>query len=343
MPQAIRIWEVKDNTLNELPRPQINLEARLEQWLESDISMVSDDLLVIGSQVPTDFGGYIDLLCLDSRGDTVVIELKRGKTPRDVTAQSLDYASWVKELSRETIINIGNYYLVERGPLEEAFRGRFGEELPEILNESHRITIVAEEMDDSTERIVRYLSDAGIGINVATVQHFQTSDGHEMLAQVFLIEPARVAAKAQSTSKRRPPLSYEQLQANAEDKGVGTLYAPLVNGLEGVFDQIGTTVSSIAFRGRLEGSIKVIFSLIPDSSDAERGLHFQLYVPRLATYLGMSTQQVCTLLPVDREEWAYWPAAPDDMRGYAGYFKSMIEVQSFVEALKRWKAQHANP
>jgi hypothetical protein len=57
----------------------------------------------------------------------------------------------------------------------------------------------------------------------------------------------------------------------------------------------------------------------------------------------MSTEQVCTSLPADREEWAYWPTAPDDLRGYAGYFESMIEVQSFVEALKGAKAQNANP
>jgi hypothetical protein len=343
MPQAIRIWEIKDNILYELPRPQINLEARLEQWLESDISMIADDFLVIGRQVRTDFDGYIDLLCLDSRGDTVIIELKRGRTPREVTAQSLNYASWVKGLSRESIGKIADEYLGERGPLEEAFRGRFGEELPEILNESHRMTIVAEEMDDSTERIVRYLSDAGIGINVATVQHFQTSDGQEMLAQVFLIEPVRVAAKVQSTSKRSPNLSYEKLQAIAEEKGVGTLYSSLVNGLEGVFDQRGTTVSSIAFRGRLEGSIKVIFGVFPGSSDSERGLHFQAYTNRLVSYLGMTLEEVYALLPADREEWAYWSTAPDDFRGYAGYFKSMSEVQSFVEALKSAKAQDANP
>jgi hypothetical protein len=342
MPQAIRIWEIRDNTLNELPRPQIDLEARLEQWLESDISMIADDFLVVGRQVRTDYDGYIDLLCLDSRGDTVIIELRRGRTPREVTAQALDYASWVKDLSREAIINTWNDYPRKTGPLEEAFRAKFDEELPEILNESHRITIVAEEMDESTERIVRYLSDAGIGINVATVQHFQTSDGQEMLAQVFLIEPVRVAAKAQAASKRRPPLSYEELETTAEENGVGTLYTSLVNGLEGIFDQRGTTVSSIAFRGRLEGSVKVIFSLIPGSSDSERGLHFQVYVPRLATYLGMNTEQVCTLLPADREEWAYWPAAPDDLRGYAGNFKSMNEIESFVAALKGAKAQNAN-
>ena len=55
--------------------------------------MLDPDLLVIGRQVPTGFGGTVDLLCLDPTGALVVVELKKGKTPREVTAQALDYAS----------------------------------------------------------------------------------------------------------------------------------------------------------------------------------------------------------------------------------------------------------
>lgn len=343
MPQAIRIWEVgDDNTIKEVTRPKIAREQQLEEWLENDISMLSSDLLVIGRQLQTDFGGYIDLFCLDSRGDPVIIELKRGRTPREVTAQSLDYASWVKTLSNDRITEIADRYLGTRGPLEDAFFGKFGEGLPDTLNENHRVLIVAEEMDDSTERIVRYLSDAGIGINIATVQHFKTSDGQEMLAQVFLIEPTGEVTKAQAASKRRPPLTYDQLQAIAEEKGVGPTYACLLNGLEGVFDQRGTTVSSVGFRGKLGEGIKVIFSLLPGSSDAERGLHFQLYGHRLGSYLHMDHEQVSALLPANHEPWTYWPMAPkaeaEEWSGYRGYFIDENEAQLFVKHIKDKRA-----
>ena len=97
--QKVRLWEViSDRGLQEIPSNEINLEERLEGWLASDISALDPNLLVIGKQVRTDFGGVIDLLCLDSAGDTVVVELKKGRTPREVTAQALDYASWVREL-----------------------------------------------------------------------------------------------------------------------------------------------------------------------------------------------------------------------------------------------------
>jgi len=102
MPSDVRIWEIQDgDRLSKFEKAKLDLEERIENWLEQDISVVSDDLLVIGRQVATDFGGVIDLLCLDRNGDAVIVELKRDRTPRDITAQVLDYASWVKDLSNE--------------------------------------------------------------------------------------------------------------------------------------------------------------------------------------------------------------------------------------------------
>ncbi len=94
MAQEVRLWQITgEDHLDELERDKLNLEGRLEKWLETDISMISNELLVIGRQVQTVFGGIIDILCLDNNGDVVIVELKRDKTPRDITAQVLDYAT----------------------------------------------------------------------------------------------------------------------------------------------------------------------------------------------------------------------------------------------------------
>ena len=47
-------------------------------------------MLLVGRQVPTDFGNYIDLLAVDDEGALHILEFKRDKTPRDVVAQLLD-------------------------------------------------------------------------------------------------------------------------------------------------------------------------------------------------------------------------------------------------------------
>ena len=339
MPTEIRIWEVTaDGSLNSIPNTQISLEEQLETWLEQDISIISSNYMVIGRQVTTDFGGVIDLLCLDSSGDIVVVELKRGKTPREVTAQALDYASWVADLSHQQVTDIADNYLPENKLLETAFQETFGEELPETLNDGHSVLIVAESMDSSTERIVKYLSAQGIRINVLTVQHFSSEDGKELMAQTFMIEPSEATEKVNTGSKRKQSLTRERIRSICKDKGLAELHDGLLAQLDSVFPSKGTTASSLAFKGKLmSGGARVILSLLPFESEAKQGLKFQVYTKRLAEYRGMSTDRVEALLPESREKWTYWAAVNDPdidyWIGYQGFFKTLEEVTTFAKGL----------
>jgi hypothetical protein len=332
--EEVRIWEIlQGETLREVRRTRLNLESRIEDWLDRDISILSDDLLVIGRQVQTAFGGIIDLLCLDSQGDVTIVELKRDKTSREITAQTLDYASWVKDLSNDKITEIANTYLGEKGPLEDVFGERFGIELPEVLNEHHKMLIAASQVDSSSERIIRYLSDAyGVGINVATFGYFRNDKGQEFLARVFLIEPEQVEYKTQtkSGSKRQPPLTYEELRELADHNGVGEIYTTLIEELRNLFDQTGTTRSSVAFKGNRQNTI---LSLIPGESDASSGLRYQVYSTRLADYLGMPEQDAVSMLPKHREAWEYYRGATPDWSGFVGYFEDLDAAHSFLAAL----------
>ena len=296
MPEDIRIWEIREgDTLREIRKDKLNLEERIENWLEEDISILSDDLLVIGRQVETDFGGVIDLLCLAGNGDVVIVELKRDKTPREITAQTLDYASWVKDLSNDKVTEIANNYLKEKGQLEEAFQRKFNAELPEAINERHKMLIVASEIDSSSERIIKYLSDShGVGINAATFSYFR-DDGREFLARVFLIEPSQVVRSTRAKGgPRGPNLTYDELQKIANENGAGELYHLLVEGLTQCFDSHGTTRSSIVFASKVHNTV---FSLIPDKSSSEDGVRFQVYITRLSDYFGIDQDTAIVWLP----------------------------------------------
>lgn len=346
MPQKIRLWQISSNNhLIELQPTEPNFETTLEDWLESDISIISDDLLVIGRQVSTDFGGYIDLLALNSRGDVAIIELKRSKTPREVVAQALDYASWVNDLSRDDILNIANKYLGERGPLERAFRSRFGSELPDVMNDTHQIIVVASSIDPSSERIIKYLSDIhGLNINAVTFQCFADRSNLQLLGRVFLIEPSEVEMNviAKSSSKRKPNLTYEQLEQIADQNGVGTLYRQLVEAFRPLFYTTQTTRSNIQFVLKWDNERGTALNLIPEESNQQDGVRFQLYSIRLARIHAVRLEDIQKTLPPNSEPWKYYATAPPEYSGHTGFFKNFSDAEPLLKLLSTIRTNEAN-
>ncbi len=220
MAEEVRIWQVDTaDALTEIKRSKLDLEARIEQWLSNDISLLSPDLMVIGQQVPTAWGGFLDLLCLDANGKLVVVELKRDKTPREVTAQALDYASWVKDLDTEQLELIAAPRL-KGSSLSAAFQSRFGGELPEAFTEPPAMRIVASEIDDSTERIIHYLAETyGVDINAVRFQFFQAPDGHQFLVRSFTVAPRLVEQSAASGPSKRTRVTREEFLRDLDQNG----------------------------------------------------------------------------------------------------------------------------
>lgn len=156
--------------------------------------------MLIGRQEQTGMGGRIDLLAIAPDASLVLIELKRNRTPREIVAQALDYASWVEQLTSDKIVQI--YQRFSKGKnLGDAFKQQFGAELDEeTLNDSHQILLVAAELDDSTERIITYLNARDIAFNVLFFQVFQHGN-EQFLSRAWLIDPGETQANAAATSK----------------------------------------------------------------------------------------------------------------------------------------------
>lgn len=183
------LWRTEGNKLVRIEPTSVGLESELENFIESAPDILGEKLLIIGRQVPTAHGGFIDLLALDESATVHVIELKRDKTPRDVTAQILDYGSWVSTLSREQIKAMFETYQPDLA-LEEAFATKFDDTLPEEVNAEQVFTIVASHIDPATERIVRFLNeDFGVPVNVVFFRHF-SDRGSNYLARTWLVDHA---------------------------------------------------------------------------------------------------------------------------------------------------------
>jgi len=186
----------------------------IEDWVEADPGLLGLDALIIGRQVPTDHGKFIDLLAMDAMGSIIIIELKKDRTPREIVAQVLDYASWVRTLSTPEIYKWAENYLKTR--LATAFREKFGEAIPDPLNASHSMLIVASELDPASRRIVEYLSEEhGVAINTVFFNVFE-AEGQEWLTTDFLLD--REEVEERSERKVRAPWSgYYFVNAGLND------------------------------------------------------------------------------------------------------------------------------
>ncbi len=181
-----------------LTESSLKSEKLLEDMIVAAPRLLSDEWMLIGRQEHTGFGGIIDLLAVAPDGSLVLVELKRDKTPREVVAQALDYAGWVDKLKPEEIAAIYGRFK-PGGSLATDFRERFGADLDEdTLNQSHQIVIVAATLDTSTERIVAYLSDRNIPINVLFFQVF-TAGPEQLLSRAWLLDPVRTQVIAAAT------------------------------------------------------------------------------------------------------------------------------------------------
>lgn len=79
-----------------------SLESMLEDFIANNLSalepglrLFKDEDGILGRQYPTEVG-TIDLLCVDSNNNLVVIELKRGRESDKVVGQICQYIGWVK-------------------------------------------------------------------------------------------------------------------------------------------------------------------------------------------------------------------------------------------------------
>ncbi len=206
MPIKTEVWRI-DKGIEKVSFSSLEAERKLESAIDKDISIIDPDLMVIGRQIPTSFGKYIDLLAIDSEGHLAILELKRDRTPREVVAQALDYASWVQNLTYDEIKQIYSQYDTTM-EFELAFEEKFGGALPEAINEEHRILIVASALDNSTERIVNYLtSNYGVPLNAVFFQYFKDREG-EYLSRTWLIDPVQVEKQASRSVKSRNRSSW---------------------------------------------------------------------------------------------------------------------------------------
>lgn len=195
------IWSIDKK--QPLAAAELKDEKELELLLTDNINLLNKSWLVIGNQVKTNAGKYIDILCIDHDGDIVVVELKKDLTPREVTAQVIDYAASVSAMTTEEFAQIFLTYSGGTKTLNEAYQEKYGSVLDEnSINQNVKMVIVAAKMDDGTERIIHFLRDKyQVDINILFFQVFQIGS-ERLISRVWFEDDIEDTVSPEAAKKR---------------------------------------------------------------------------------------------------------------------------------------------
>lgn len=114
-----RIHEISKKSFSELGFRE---RDHLQEWIANNPECLGEELLIIQKE----FDGFnetnerLDLLALDKQGNLVVIENKLDDSGRDVTWQSLKYASYCSSLTKNQLKDVYQKYLDKQGSGEVA-------------------------------------------------------------------------------------------------------------------------------------------------------------------------------------------------------------------------------
>jgi len=201
----MEVYRVGENTLSQIPPSELSTEAQLEEHLVKSQGAVIGgvELLYIGRQESPTEGGIFDILALDRAGNLVIVELKRGRTPRDIVAQALEYASGLRNDDYEDLSNRYRRFLREHhqeavaadepATLQEAHAAFFDREADpvstEAFNTEQRLVLIATDFREVALNMADFLRDHEVDVVCVEYQAFGDSETDDI--QLLTTQPIR--------------------------------------------------------------------------------------------------------------------------------------------------------
>lgn len=186
----MEVYRTGADDLIRIPETEFEQEATLENHLvkSEGAEIGTVEVMYIGRQGSPEEGGIFDILGLDSAGDVVILELKRDKSPRDIVAQALEYASGIR---RETYDQLNDRYQEfvrsedssakeEMLSLREAHERYF--DLNDALSErefnaNQRLILVAKDFHSVSLNMADFLREHEIDVVCVEYDAYATEDG----------------------------------------------------------------------------------------------------------------------------------------------------------------------
>lgn len=200
-----------------------NRESDLESLLENNPEYFFENsrILVVGRQITTNLNSFIDLMGIDNSGNTIVVELKRNKTPRDTIAQLLEYASFVENLDYSQLNDIYHNYSGEDISLEDYHQQYFKNEADEKVsfNKFTKLVVVAQEITKEIKQTAQYLRKKGLDLYCLEFKYFTTKSGEKIISSDVVVgEEEFIRQKIES--KSLPKVDEKQFRKSLNKNGL---------------------------------------------------------------------------------------------------------------------------
>lgn len=218
-----RIAKLEEKTFGELGFRE---RDNLQEWIANNPEVLGEELLIIQKE----FNGFadtnerLDLLALDKQGNLVIIENKLDDSGRDVTWQSLKYASYCASLSKEQIKDIYQQYLSKYSKnesaeknLREFFDDRDFEELALNQGAKQRIVLVAANFRKEVTSTVLWLMNYNVRIQCFKVTPYQRND--DLFLDIAQILPTKETQEfaISMAEKMQDDIATENLTRDRQD------------------------------------------------------------------------------------------------------------------------------
>ena len=159
------------------------------------------------------------------------------------------------------------------------------------------------------------------------------------MAQVYLIEPEEVRPRVRGSSARSAYRTVNELQALADEKGIGEVYRQLRDGVRGIFTANGYS-RTVGYVRRLDdGGVRTLMLVEAVPGDDAGGMKFVAPATRFKRYMGVGMDGLRELLPdntVDCDVRRWSGSSPEEREsatGLEGLFYTVDEVDRFVSGL----------
>lgn len=200
------IFEITQAGLAQVAETRFDAEglrerADLQRLVRENINILEEGLLVVAEEFGEwmDSNRRIDLLCLDTEANLVVVELKRTNDGGHMELQSIRYAAMVSAMTFDQLVDAHARFLNRASPDTDGARSaildfldwpaadedRFGEDV--------RIILASADFGKELTTAVVWLNDRGLDIRCVRLKPYKFADGRILLDVQQLIPLPEVA------------------------------------------------------------------------------------------------------------------------------------------------------